>query len=112
MAEHLKPLGVLIIEPWINPDKYWIGRITANFVDQPDLKIAWMYTSEVEENISVFGINYLVGTPEGVTYFTERHEMGLFTHEEYRNAFFRAGLDVEYDPVGLFKRGLYIGKKS
>lgn len=111
MARHLQPGGLLIVEPWISPEKYWLGKITANFVDQPDLKIAWMYTSEIEDLVSIFNIHYLVGTPEGVEHFTERHEMGLFTQEQYLEAFNKAGLDVDYDANGLFGRGIYIGVK-
>lgn len=109
MARHLRPGGVVIIEPWFTPEDYWTGTITANFVDQPELKIAWMYTSEVEGRVSVLDIHYLVGTPEGVDLFDERHEIGLFTREEHLGAFHRAGLDVRYDPEGLFGRGMYIG---
>lgn len=112
MSSHLEPGGLLIIEPWFSPENYWRGRITANFFDKPELKIAWMYTSEIEDNVSIFKINYLVGTPEGVTYFTEKHEMGLFTEAEYIEAFERAGLAVEHDPKGLFGRGMYIGHKK
>lgn len=109
MAGHLKPGGLLIVEPWISPEKYWLGKITANFIDQADLKIAWMYTSEIEDLVSVFNIQYLVGTPQGVDHFAERHEMGLFTQAQYLEAFRKAGLKVEYDESGLFGRGLYVG---
>jgi ubiquinone/menaquinone biosynthesis C-methylase UbiE len=111
MARHLKPGGLLIVEPWFSPETYWVGKITANFVNQPDLKIAWMYTSEIDGRVSVFDINYLVGTPDGVNYFTEKHEMGLFTHEEYLKAFEEAGLDVSHDLTGLFGQGMYTGCK-
>ena len=111
MARHLKPGGLLIVEPWFSPETYWVGKITAHCVDQPDLKIAWMYTSEIDGRVSVFDINYLVGTPDGVNYFTEKHEMGLFTHEEYLKAFEEAGLDVSHDLTGLFGRGMYTGCK-
>ncbi len=111
MASHLNPNGILIVEPWISPEQYWLGKLIANHIDQPDLKISWMYIQEVDGNVSVFNINYLVGTPEGVSYFTEKHEMGMFTQGEYFQAFLDAGLDVEYDQIGLFKRGLFIGKK-
>ena len=92
MARHLKPGGMLVLEPWFTPQTYWVGNIAANFVDQPELKIAWMYTSEMEGQFAVLDINYMVGTPQGVRYFMERHELGLFTSEEYRGAFDKAGL--------------------
>jgi SAM-dependent methyltransferase len=109
MADHLAPGGIVVVEPWFSPDNYWTGNITANFVDEPELKIAWMYTSEVEGRVSVSDINYLVGTPQGVRHFEERHEMGLFTHEEYLEAFRTASLEVRYESHGLFGRGMYLG---
>jgi ubiquinone/menaquinone biosynthesis C-methylase UbiE len=112
MAGHLRPGGLLFIEPWFSPETYWVGRVTANFVDEPELKIAWMYTSDIKGRLSVFNINYLVGTTEGIEHFTELHEMGLFSHEEYTRAFEKAGLNVTYDPQGLFGRGMYIGRAN
>lgn len=109
LARHLQPGGIMIVEPWVSPEKYWRNKIVANFVDEPELKVSWMYTHEIENLVSVFNINYLVGTPQGVEYFTERHEMGLFTHEQYVNSFQKAGLSVKYDANGLFGRGMYLG---
>jgi len=52
--------------------------------------------------------HYMVGTPEGITYFTEHHEIALFTHEEYVAAFRAAGLEPEHEAEGLMGRGLYV----
>ena len=109
MARHVRPGGLLLVEPWISPEQYWVGRVTTNFVDEPELKIAWMYTSDIDGRVSVFDINYLVGTPEGVDHLTERHEMGLFTEEEYLGAFEAAGVTAGRDAEGPFGRGLYVG---
>jgi len=112
MSRHLRPGGVLIIEPWFTPETYWTGKITANFVNEPELKIAWMYTSELAERVSIFDIHFLVGTPQGVEHFVERHEMGLFTHQEYIAAFNDAGMHVLYDSESPFGRGIYVGLKK
>jgi len=112
MTEHLLPGGVLIMEPWFTPEQWKPGRVSALFVDQPELKIARMNTSEAEGCLSFFVFHYTVGTPQGVEYFTERHELGLFTSEEYLEAFRKAKLEVIHDPEGLDGRGLYIGLKS
>jgi len=55
--------------------------------------------------------HYLVGTPEGITHFTERHELGLFTSDEYSNAFRDCGMKVVYYSKGLMGRGLYVAMK-
>jgi ubiquinone/menaquinone biosynthesis C-methylase UbiE len=111
-ARHLSSKGLLIVEPWFSPERFWTGTITANFVNEPNLKIAWMYTSERQDRLSILDIHYLVGEPQGVSHFTERHEIGLFTHQEYLDAFTKAELTVSYDPEGLFGRGMYIGTKA
>lgn len=111
MGKHLNPGGIMLIEPWFTPDAWNIGRIHAVFVDKPDLKIARMNLSEGKENRSFFTFHYLVATPGGVEHFTEHHELTLFTHNEYINAFSVNTLDVLYDPDGICGRGLYIGKR-
>ena len=112
MVRHLCSGGVLIVEPWFTPEQWKPGRVSALFVDQPELKICRMNISEVDGLLSFFVFHYTVGTPQGVEYFTERHELGLFTQEECLKAFHKAGLETIHDPEGLDGRGLYIGSKA
>jgi hypothetical protein len=44
-----------------------------------------------------------------VEHFTERHEMGLFSADEYLAALEESGLETIYNPEGLMGRGLYLG---
>lgn len=108
MRRHLNPGGVLVIEPWFTPEAYWTGTITANHVDQEELKIAWMYTSEREDAVSVLDMHYMVGKPAGIETFSERHEVGLFTQEQQLDALRDAGLEARYETDGPFGRGLYV----
>lgn len=110
MAGHLRPGGVLLVEPWYSPEVWQVGSLRSLVIDQPDLKIARMNISEREGDVGVLVFHYLVGVPGGIDYFTERHELGLFTQGQYLDAFRAAGLDVVFDPVGLMGRGLYIGR--
>ncbi len=112
MSEHLNKNGLLIIEPWFSPETYWQDKLTANFFDETELKIAWMYKSGYKDNVSIVDINYLVATPEEISHFVEHHEIGLFTNEEYERSFSKSGFDIKYDIDGLCGRGMYIGVKS
>ena len=111
MARHLVTGGVLLVEPWFTPEQWHAGKVHGMFIEEPDLKIARMNISEVDGTLSFFDFHYMVATPEGINYFTERHELGLFTNEEYLEAFRLAGLEVLHDPEGIYGRGLYIGVK-
>ena len=113
MAGHLAPGGVLVLEPWITPEGWRSGDfVDATFVDEPDLKIARINTTGRDADTSLLFMHYLIGTPAGVEYFTERFQLGLYTHEEYSAALRDAGLEVSFDPRGLTGRGLYVGVKS
>lgn len=112
MARHVAPGGLLVLEPWILPDAWLPDHVHALFVDEPDLKIARMNRGAPLDDSIVLEFEYLVATPEGIDHFTERHEAGMFTDEDYREAFEAAGLTVELDPEGLMGRGLYIGARA
>jgi ubiquinone/menaquinone biosynthesis C-methylase UbiE len=111
MARHLVIGGVLLVEPWFSPEQWQVGKVSAMLVEEPSLKIARMSFSEVDGTLSFFDFHYMVGTSEGINYFTERHELGLFTNDEYLEAFRLAGLEALHDPEGIYGRGLYIGIK-
>src|SRR5438552_5176204 len=108
-AGHLQPGGIVVVEPWFSPEKYWTHRVVANVVDKPELKIVWMYTSEAEGRTAILDSHYLVGTPKRIDHFTERYEVGLFRHRQYLEIFRTAHLGVHYDSKGLIGRGMYIG---
>lgn len=112
MTRHLKPGGVLIVEPWLTPERFHAGRIDAGHVNRPKLKITRMNRTVVKGRLSFVDFHYLVGTPERIGYFIEHQVLGLFTHDEYLKALRDCGLDVVYDSKGLMGRGLYIGLKS
>lgn len=109
LARHTRPGGVVVVEPWFAPDQWQDGRLSADLVDEPDLKIARIIVSGLQGHISTLDIHYLVAQPSGVAAFTEHHRLGLFTSDDYRSAFAAAGLAVSFDPVGLIDRGLYLG---
>lgn len=115
MAAHLKPGGVLIMEPWIAPENCWTDRINCEVHDaERDLKIVRMHTYERTERTSVYDIHYLIGTPHEVRHFVEREELGLFTRDEYARALTDCGLEASYEDLALFpghRYGVHIGRR-
>jgi ubiquinone/menaquinone biosynthesis C-methylase UbiE len=112
MAKHLLPGGVIMVEPWFEPGALDSGKPHATFVDEPELKIARMNINRVEGNLSYLSFHYLIATPKGIEYFDESDALGLFTHDQYLQAFLDAGLEVFRDEKGLDGRGLYIGRRN
>jgi ubiquinone/menaquinone biosynthesis C-methylase UbiE len=109
MSKHLLPGGVLLIEPWFTPKQWHTGRTSMTQVNQPGLKIVRMSLSKRRGRLSLIEFQYLIGTPKGIEHEKEVHELALFTHKEYMDAFKAAGLQVTHDADGLDGRGLYIG---
>ncbi len=109
MARHLHPGGLLLIEPFFTPETYWTGQVKMNFLDEPELKIAWLYVSGRDGDLGIMKNHFLVGCPSGVEHFTEEHKLALLNRDDYAAAFEAAGLDHEYDKVGPGNVGFYIG---
>ena len=109
LMRHLAPGGILIVEPWLRADAYTAGFLSASLVDLPELKICRMMRSEKEGNLSIMDMHHMVTRPSGVTYFVERHEMGLFTDQEYVDAFSAEGFRTEMSSESLTQeRGLIV----
>jgi len=112
MSAHLRPGGVLIIEPWISPRDFKSGSLHAVLVNQPKLKLARIGRSIAHGKTSTIQFHYLIATPKTTRHFSESEKFGLFTRAEYTSAFRAAGLRVRYYRRGLIGRGLYVGVKT
>jgi ubiquinone/menaquinone biosynthesis C-methylase UbiE len=115
IAHHLAPGGILIVEPFVDPRSYHPASFPAVFIDLPDLKIARMSSAKRVNDVAMLDFQYLVMTTAGVEHHIERHKLGLFTAEVYREAFLSAGLQFSVSPnetpTPTFDRGLYIGRR-
>lgn len=112
MGDHLMPGGILIVEPWITPDQWKPRQPEAVFVDESTIKIARMSRVSRRGELATMVFHYLVGTKEGVEYFTEEHKSRLHSHPEYLSSLAAARLDPEFEAQGLMGRGLYIGHRK
>lgn len=111
IARHVRPGGVLVVEPWLTPDAFEGDTLRSTYVDEPELKVARIIHSRREGNLALLDFHYLVGRPEGITHFTEIHRIGLFSREQMEAAFEQTRLSVIYAEPCTFRRGLYISVK-
>lgn len=108
-ARHLVPGGVAIVEPWLRPDEWEEGRISARFADLPEMKIARMHIGRRDENVAILNFHYMVALKDGIHTFEEMHRLMLLSDEQYRIAFTRAGFELHRGTHVLDSRGVYVG---
>jgi SAM-dependent methyltransferase len=110
--DHLVEGGIMIVEPWFAPDAFIPGRYSVDTAVGEGVTVCRMSHSEADGAISRIRFEYLIGTPSGIERASEIHELGLFTNDELLRCFADAGLRAEFDPVGIFGRGLYIARRA
>jgi SAM-dependent methyltransferase len=107
---HLAPGGVILIEPWLTPEKWKTGFTRMDVVDRTEIKICRMAVCEPgQDGIAPFHFHYMLGSEEGVHHATEYHRVGLFSHGDIEAALRDCGLSFKNDPLGTFpERGMYV----
>lgn len=109
MAAHLVPGGVLVVEPWFEPDDWHDGSVFSEAAKAGELAVARVSRSWREGDQSVIEMHYALARPKRTWSFVEPHRMGLFTTGQQLDAFRTAGLTVEHEPKpGLTDRGLFV----
>ena len=111
-ARHLRPGGIMIVEPWISVEKFDGENFHLLTVDTDDLKVARLSYSEVIGKISRITFEYLIGADGKIMRETEVHELGLLTTDELAECFRANNLEFEYDEKGLMDRGLFVAKEK
>ena len=110
---YLKTSGIVIIEPFISPDKYRKNYLHTIFVNEPDLKMTRMSISKKRGNLFIFDFHFLIMTNKGVKYMNEIDSVKMFKAKEYLSSMRIAGLKSEFLKDGLMRdRGIYIGIKK
>lgn len=111
MAAHLAPGGVLIVEPWWFTEKFLDGYVATDVVNGEDRTVARMSHTVRREGRAHMDIHYLVAGDGGIEHFTEQHSFGLWSRDEYLEAFANAGCTVEYVEDVLYC-GMFVGGRG
>jgi SAM-dependent methyltransferase len=113
MAGHLGRGGVLVIDPWFHPDSWQGGHLDHTVAIGHGRKVLRLARSARRGRTSSVVYDYLVGDGDGVTHFTDVHEMSLFTRDEYTDAVIGAGCDdVKYVEGWAAGRGRIVAVKA
>lgn len=131
MSAHLAPGGLLVVEPWFDPETWIDGLVIAEAATGDGVAVTRLSHSRREGHVSCFDFHYTVGRgpvlephstdgepfptdhpPGDVEQWIEPHRLALWTDDEYRAAMERVGLAVEHDRHGLAGRGLYLGRRT
>lgn len=110
MARHLAPGGVLVVEPWFLRDTWGDGpEPTVEEVRTEDGTLVRVITiTRRGRATSLLSIHHVLAGARAIRSADETHALGLFSVAEHVDAFARAGLVADFDPVGLTHRGLFV----
>lgn len=104
--------GLVVIEPWFEPGRLEDGHVTVASATGEQLVVSRVSRVVLSGDVSRLEFEYVVGRPNGITRFSEVHELGLFPRSLMEDACRQAGLRVTYDPQGLIGRGLYLAARE
>ncbi|UQA97326.1 class I SAM-dependent methyltransferase [Streptomyces halobius] len=112
MTRHLRPGGVLVIEPWWFPEDHVEGYVAGDLGRENGRTVARISHSTRQGRATRMEVRFLVGDRHGIREFTEIDVLTLFTKNEYLAAFTDAGCTVEFLPGDPTGRGLFVGVRQ
>ncbi|MFJ3767432.1 class I SAM-dependent methyltransferase [Streptomyces sp. NPDC090082] len=109
-ARHLEPGGVAVVDPWWFDETFLDGHVSADVVTVDGVTVSRVSHSARRGRVSHMDVHVVVAEPRaGAHHFVDRHDISLFSREEYEDAFRAAGFQVEYLPGQPSGRGLFVG---
>jgi SAM-dependent methyltransferase len=112
MACHTLPGGLVIVEPWDDPEDESNELPWRRTVRTDERVISLVETTTLQGATWIEETHYTIGSSDGIEQVFERTEFSAFTKDDLRRAFELAGLETSCDPVGPLGRGLWIGVQS
>lgn len=107
LTAHLAPGGLLAVEPWVTREAFVDpGMATVIAEDDQVPVISVTGATSRREDVAHLRRVYVAASPDRVQVVEEHHELGLFTLDQYNDAFETAGMTVEWHQPGLAGRGL------
>jgi daunosaminyl-N,N-dimethyltransferase/N-dimethyltransferase len=101
-ARAVRPGGVLLVEPWLDPADFIDGHAGLDTYRSPELSLARASFSRRRGEMAVVTFRWLAAVADrGLESEEETHELWLCPHELLRSVLGDAGFEVVHDPEGL-----------
>lgn len=112
-ARHVRPSGVLLVEPWRFPETFTDGFVAGDVVTQDGSTIARVSHSRREGARVHMDVHCVVAEPaSGARHFSETHLLTLFTRAQYEEAFVQAGCTPTYIQGGPWDCGMFVAVRD
>lgn len=112
-SHHLRPGGVVVMEPWLTQRAYSVGRPGLNVYNGERMKIVQVTVAKKTGMVARMDMHYLLAEwNRPVRYFSDCHEMAMFNTNRMLAMMERVGLQAKFIPSHQpFDRGLLVGVK-
>jgi SAM-dependent methyltransferase len=117
LADHVAPGGLLIVEPWVEPDAWADERTQVIDVEEGGRRAVRVMTSRREEDVSVLEVAVVSAAAGRLTVEREDHRMLLVPHGRLLEAIRASGLEIASDDPpaavdgGPADRGLVVARR-
>ena len=107
LAKHVRPGGLLLVEPWAARDQWLAPRVSVETLEEPELAIARVSRAYFEGDFGAWEWQCAVATPDRSWSFAEVHVLALRDLAEYIGALAELGFEAAHEPMAS-GRGLGI----
>ncbi|MCP2167710.1 class I SAM-dependent DNA methyltransferase [Goodfellowiella coeruleoviolacea] len=112
MAAHVRPGGVLVVEPWWFPERFLDGYVDGHLLRDEHRVVSRVTHSSRDNGATRMEVRIVIAEPSGVREFTEYEVVSLFTLDEYLAAFRAAGCTARFRPDEPNGRGLFVATRG
>ena len=104
MARHLRPGGVLVIQPWLTRQQWEDGRIEVNLMEQPDVRLAMLSRSSSRKGLSRSEVHFLLAARMKRVRYVRWIDVGrFFDKSETMDLMRAAGLRPRFVRTPVFR---------
>ncbi|CAM5280030.1 hypothetical protein GCM10010329_78690 [Streptomyces spiroverticillatus] len=111
-ARHLRPGGVVVVEPWWFPETFLDGYVAADVLTPDHRTISRVSHTRLEDGASHMDVHYVVADARGARHFVESYVHRLFPRDLYEQTLRAAGFTTQYVEGVPSGRGLFLGVKE